>query len=78
MLMIWLKKASIVYENGFSAPTPSTVASLNHGGAWENTTASAGFCYLAARQGFLELVRGDRDSRANLMPIYGDLYQTKL
>ena len=25
-----------------------------------------------------ELVRGDRDSRANLMPIYGDLYQIKL
>ena len=24
------------------------------------------------------LVRGDRDSRANLMPIYGDLYQIKL
>ena len=23
-------------------------------------------------------VRGDRDSRANLMPIYGDLYQIKL
>ena len=26
----------------------------------------------------LDLVRGDRDSRANLMPIYGDLYQIKL
>ena len=25
-----------------------------------------------------QLVRGDRDSRANLMPIYGDLYQIKL
>ena len=25
-----------------------------------------------------ELVRGDRDCRANLMPIYGDLYQIKL
>ena len=25
-----------------------------------------------------ELVRGARDSRANLMPIYGDLYQIKL
>ena len=24
------------------------------------------------------LVRGDRDSRATLMPIYGDLYQVKL
>ena len=24
------------------------------------------------------LVRGDRDSRATLMPIYGDLYQIKL
>ena len=24
------------------------------------------------------LVRGDQDSRANLMPIYGDLYQIKL
>ena len=24
------------------------------------------------------LVRGDRDYRANLMPIYGDLYQIKL
>ena len=24
------------------------------------------------------VVRGDRDSRANLMPIYGDLYQIKL
>ena len=24
------------------------------------------------------IVRGDRDSRANLMPIYGDLYQIKL
>ena len=24
------------------------------------------------------LVRGDRDSRANLMPIYDDLYQIKL
>ena len=23
------------------------------------------------------IVRGDRDSRANLMPIYGDLYQIK-
>ena len=23
------------------------------------------------------IVRGDRDSRANLMPIYGDLYQNK-
>ena len=51
MLMIWLKLASIVYENGI---TPSTVASLNHGGAWINTIASAGFCYLAAGQGFLE------------------------
>ena len=27
---------------------------------------------------FCYLVRGDRDSRANLMPIYGDLYQIKL
>ena len=27
---------------------------------------------------FSLLVRGDRDSRANLMPIYGDLYQIKL
>ena len=44
----------MVYENGISAPTPSTVASLNHGGAWKNTIASAGFCNLAARQGFLE------------------------
>ena len=26
----------------------------------------------------LHLVRGDRDSGANLMPIYGDLYQIKL
>ena len=26
---------------------------------------------------FPEIVRGDRDSRANLMPIYGDLYQIK-
>ena len=26
----------------------------------------------------LRIVRGDRDSRANLMPIYGDLYQIKL
>ena len=26
----------------------------------------------------VQLVRGDRDSRANLMPIYGDLYQIKL
>ena len=26
----------------------------------------------------LVIVRGDRDSRANLMPIYGDLYQIKL
>ena len=26
----------------------------------------------------LQIVRGDRDSRANLMPIYGDLYQIKL
>ena len=26
----------------------------------------------------MHLVRGDRDSRANLMPIYGDLYQIKL
>ena len=25
-----------------------------------------------------EIVRGDQDSRANLMPIYGDLYQIKL
>ena len=25
-----------------------------------------------------EIVRGDRDSRATLMPIYGDLYQIKL
>ena len=25
-----------------------------------------------------KLVRGDRDSRTNLMPIYGDLYQIKL
>ena len=24
------------------------------------------------------IVRGDRDSRANLMPIYGDLYHIKL
>ena len=24
------------------------------------------------------VVRGDRDSRATLMPIYGDLYQIKL
>ena len=24
------------------------------------------------------IVRGDRDSRANLMPIYDDLYQNKL
>ena len=36
------KKASIVYENGISAPTPSRVASLNHGGAWKNTIVSAG------------------------------------
>ena len=34
--------------------TPSTVASLNRGGVWQNTSASAGFCYLAAGQGFLE------------------------
>ena len=27
---------------------------------------------------FCFIVRGDRDSRANLMPIYGDLYQIKL
>ena len=27
---------------------------------------------------FHPLVRGDLDSRANLMPIYGDLYQIKL
>ena len=27
---------------------------------------------------FANIVRGDRDSRANLMPIYGDLYQIKL
>ena len=27
---------------------------------------------------YQSLVRGDRDSRANLMPIYGDLYQIKL
>ena len=26
----------------------------------------------------LIIVRGDRDSRATLMPIYGDLYQIKL
>ena len=26
----------------------------------------------------LVIVRGDRDSRANLMPIYGDRYQIKL
>ena len=26
----------------------------------------------------LPIVRGARDSRANLMPIYGDLYQIKL
>ena len=45
MLMIWLKYASIVYENGISAPTPSTVASLNQRGAWKNTIASAGFCH---------------------------------
>ena len=25
-----------------------------------------------------DLVRGDRDSRANMVPIYGDLYQIKL
>ena len=25
-----------------------------------------------------DIVRGDRDSRATLMPIYGDLYQIKL
>ena len=25
-----------------------------------------------------KIVRGERDSRANLMPIYGDLYQIKL
>ena len=24
------------------------------------------------------IVKGDQDSRANLMPIYGDLYQIKL
>ena len=27
---------------------------------------------------YLDIVRGARDSRANLMPIYGDLYQIKL
>ena len=27
---------------------------------------------------FFLIVRGDRDSRATLMPIYGDLYQIKL
>ena len=27
---------------------------------------------------FAGIVRGARDSRANLMPIYGDLYQIKL
>ena len=42
------------YRNGFYIFAPSTVATLNHGGAWKNTIASAGFCYLAARQGFLE------------------------
>ena len=26
----------------------------------------------------IDIVRGDRYSRANLMPIYGDLYQIKL
>ena len=31
-----------------------------------------------AYPGIHNLVRGDRDSRANLMPIYGDLYQIKL
>ena len=30
------------------------------------------------RESLLVLVRGDRDSRANLMPIYGDLYKIKL
>ena len=28
--------------------------------------------------GIMVLVSGDRDSRANLMAIYGDLYQIKL
>ena len=32
-------------------------------------------CQMEVKQ---RLVRGDRDSRANLMPIYGDLYQIKL
>ena len=32
--------------------------------------------YVKALIGFI--VRGDRDSRANLMPIYGDIYQMKL
>ena len=27
---------------------------------------------------YVLIVRGDRDSRATLMPIYGDLYQIKL
>ena len=34
--------------------------------------------YISAVQVNDILVRGDRDSRANLMPIYGDLYQIKL
>ena len=33
MLMIGIEKASIAYEKAMSAPTPSTVASLNRGGA---------------------------------------------
>ena len=36
------------------------------------------FAALFRYQVFQILVRGDRDSRANLMPIHGDLYQIKL
>ena len=41
-------------RKGFLPLPHSTFASLNRGGVWQNTIASAGFCYLAAGQGFLE------------------------
>ena len=33
---------------------------------------------LFSKEFVYDIVRGDQDSRANLMPIYGDLYQIKL
>ena len=48
-------------------------------GLSESTHVKMAHCWKShALAQFYYIVRGDQDSRANLMPIYGDLYQIKL